>query len=49
MHLGGLGFDSRLVHMKTEVLFKLGIKREPGWLYYIDKNGDAVRTKMARE
>lgn len=34
--------------MATEVLFKLGITREPGWLYYVDKNGDVVRTELVR-
>ena len=27
---------------------KVGIKREEGWLYYIDKDGDISRVKMAR-
>lgn len=27
---------------------KVGIKREEGWLYYIDKDGDVARVKMAR-
>lgn len=27
---------------------KVGIKREEGWLYYIDKEGDVSRVKMAR-
>jgi len=27
---------------------KTGITRERGWLYYLDKNGDVSRTKMAR-
>ena len=29
-------------------LVKVGIKREKGWLYYLDKKGDVSRTKMAR-
>ena len=27
---------------------KLGVKREEGYLYYIDKQGDISRAKMAR-
>ena len=27
---------------------KAGIKREKGWLYYLDKQGDVSRAKMAR-
>lgn len=27
---------------------KAGIKREKGWLYYVDKQGDVSRAKMAR-
>ena len=27
---------------------KLGIKKEKGYLYYLDKNGDVSRSKMAR-
>lgn len=27
---------------------KLGIKREKGWLYYMDKNGNVARAKMSR-
>ena len=34
--------------MASEVLLKIGIKREPGWLYYLDKQGNAARTPMAR-
>jgi hypothetical protein len=30
-----------------EVLAKAGIKREAGYLYFIDKQGNAARTKMA--
>ncbi len=29
-------------------VFKVGIKREKGFLYYIDKQGDVSRAKMAR-
>lgn len=32
----------------AEVLCKCGIKREPGYLYFIDKRGDVARVKMAR-
>jgi hypothetical protein len=34
---------------KPEVLAKAGIKREAGYLYFVDKNGNAARTKMARK
>ena len=27
---------------------KVGIKREKGYLYYLDKQGDVSRAKMAR-
>ena len=27
---------------------KVGIKKEPGYLYFVDKNGDISRAKMAR-
>lgn len=30
-----------------EKIFKAGIQREPGWLYYID-NGNIMRTRMVR-
>jgi len=32
----------------AEVLAKVGVKREKGWLYFINKNGDVARVKMAR-
>ena len=27
---------------------RVGIKKEPGYLYFVDKNGDISRAKMAR-
>ncbi|NCO97010.1 MAG: hypothetical protein COY38_03325 [Candidatus Aenigmarchaeota archaeon CG_4_10_14_0_8_um_filter_37_24] len=33
----------------AEVLCKCGIKREKGYLYFIDKKGNAARCKMARK
>lgn len=33
--------------MATKVQ-KLGIKREKGWLYYMDKKGNVARAKMSR-
>lgn len=27
---------------------KCGIKREKGWLYFLDKNGNVARAKMVR-
>ncbi|OGI14765.1 hypothetical protein A3K63_02720 [Candidatus Micrarchaeota archaeon RBG_16_49_10] len=32
----------------AEVLHRSGIKREPGWLYFVDKKGNAARVRMAR-
>ena len=32
----------------AEVLCRCGIRREPGYLYFVDKNGNAARVKMAR-
>ena len=31
-----------------EKIIKLGVKREPGYFYYIDKEGDVARAKMGR-
>lgn len=33
--------------MATKVA-KLGIKKEEGWLYYLDKKGNIARAKMGR-
>lgn len=27
---------------------KVGVKKEPGYLYFVDKDGDVARAKMAR-
>jgi hypothetical protein len=32
----------------AEKVYKAGVKREDGYLYYIDKDGDVSRAKMAR-
>ncbi len=32
----------------AEVLAKTGIKRESGYLYYVDKSGNAARVNMKR-
>ena len=32
----------------AEKIAKAGIKREKGYLYYLDKQGDVSRAKMAR-
>ena len=29
----------------TEKVLKCGIKREPGWIYFIDKEGDVSKAK----
>ena len=31
-----------------EVLVKCGVKRQPGYLYFVDKKGNVARAKMAR-
>jgi hypothetical protein len=33
----------------AEVLAKAGVKRQSGWLYFVDKNGNAARVQMARK
>jgi len=33
----------------AETLCNCGIKRESGWLYFVDKAGNAARAKMARK
>jgi len=33
---------------KQEVVHRCGIKREPGYLYFIDKQGNCARAKMSR-
>lgn len=32
----------------SEKIAKAGVKREKGYLYYLDKQGDVSRAKMAR-
>ena len=32
----------------AEKIAKVGIKRKKGYLYYVDKKGNVVETKMAR-
>ena len=32
-----------------EILFKKVIKREPGFLYFVDKEGNICRAKMGRK
>ncbi|MFH1541121.1 MAG: hypothetical protein ABID79_04635 [Elusimicrobiota bacterium] len=32
----------------AEQVAKVGVKREDGYLYYIDKDGDVSKAKMAR-
>ena len=32
----------------AEKVAKVGVKKEPGYLYFIDKQGDISRAKMAR-
>ncbi len=33
---------------KTEKVAKVAAKKESGYLYFVDKNGDISRAKMAR-
>ncbi len=33
----------------AEILHKAGIRREAGWLYFVDRNGNAARVQMARK
>ncbi|MFH1214170.1 MAG: hypothetical protein V1681_08765 [Candidatus Neomarinimicrobiota bacterium] len=32
----------------AEKVVKCGVKKEKGYLYYLDKNGNVARSKMAR-
>lgn len=32
----------------AEKVVKCGIRREDGWLYFVDKNGNVARAKMAK-
>ncbi|MFC1648920.1 hypothetical protein ACFL1B_05675 [Nanoarchaeota archaeon] len=32
----------------AEKVARVGVKKESGWLYYVDKKGDVSRAKMAR-
>ena len=32
----------------AEKVAKVGVKKEAGYLYFVDKNGDISRAKMAR-
>lgn len=32
----------------AEKVAKVGVKKVPGYLYFVDKNGDISRAKMAR-
>ena len=34
--------------MATQKVCKCGIKKQDGWLYFVDKNGDVSRAKMVR-
>jgi len=34
--------------MAQQKIAKVGVKREKGYLYYLDKQGDVSRAKMAR-
>ena len=32
----------------TKKVYKCGVKKEKGWLYYLDKKGNVARAKMVR-
>jgi hypothetical protein len=32
----------------AEKVARVGVKKEPGYLYFVDKNGDISRAKMSR-
>lgn len=32
----------------AQVVAKVGVKKEPGYLYFVDKNGNVARVPMAR-
>ena len=34
--------------MAKKMVAKVGVKKEPGWLYFVDKKGNVARAKMAR-
>ena len=40
--------NSKEVHTMSQKVTKAGVKRETGFLYFIDKQGDISRAKMAR-
>jgi hypothetical protein len=42
-----MNYSRRIIEMAQKVA-KAGIKREDGFLYFIDKQGDISRAKMAR-
>ena len=41
-------FSTKEVKHMAQKVAKAGVKREEGFLYFIDKQGDASRAKMAR-
>ena len=34
--------------MAKQLVAKVGVKKEKGWLYFVDKKGNVSRAKMAR-
>ena len=34
--------------MAKKLVAKVGVKKESGWLYFVDKKGNVSRAKMAR-
>jgi len=42
-----ISHNKEVMHMAQKVM-KCSVKRETGYLYFIDKDGDISRSKMAR-
>lgn len=32
----------------AQIVAKIGVKKQPGWLYFLDKNGNVSRALMSR-
>lgn len=40
--------NNQIISSNDKKIFKAGIKKEPGYLYFVDEEGDISRVKMAR-
>ena len=50
-HTGTLGNQQTVrkgVTFVAEKVAKVGVKKQPGYLYFVDRQGDISRAKMAR-